>query len=151
MRLTDRNVVITGASSGIGQALAVTLARRGARLVLAARRKGRLQAIADALRREGRVAHAIACDVAVPDEISALIREACGRLGGIDVLINNAGVSAYGATERTTVEDFERLLAVNLWGPWHAMREVLPVMRGQGDGLIVNVSSHGSREYRERR
>lgn len=141
MRVADRQVVITGASSGIGAALAREVARRGGRLVLAARRRDRLDALVRSLRRAGAVAYPVACDVTRRDQVRGLIEQARARLGRIDVLVNNAGISAYGATERTTIADFERLFAVNLLGPWHGMAEVIPVMRRQGGGVIVNVAS----------
>lgn len=141
MHIANRNVVITGASSGIGEALARDIARRGGRVVLAARRGDRLHAIATALRENGAEAHAVTCDVTRRAEIRALIRDAHQRLGSIDILINNAGVSAYGRFEYTGDADLQRLIAVNLLGPWYATVEALPFMRSQGGGLVVNVAS----------
>lgn len=141
MRLVERNVVITGASSGIGEALAREVARQGGRLVLAARRVDRLEAIANKLEEAGAVAHAVECDVTSQQDVRTLMNRAREQLGSIDVLINNAGISVYGATERTAPADFARLLAVNLMGPWYGMLEVVPAMRRQGGGVVVNVAS----------
>ncbi len=144
MRLDGSRVVITGASSGIGAALAEVAAGRGARLVLAGRNVSRLQGTAAAVSLSAPdlpLPVVAPCDVSDPASVRALCGLAVERLGGLDVLINNAGISVYGPAEHAEIGDFERLMAVNFYGPVYAMREVIPLMRRQGRGLIVNVAS----------
>jgi len=138
MRIDGRRVLLTGASSGIGAALAAELAGRGARLVLAGRAVERLHAVAARL---DPVPPAVSGDVADPVSVRDLVTAARRHLGGIDVLINNAGRSVYGELERTPPAEVHALLAVNFFGPLYAMLEVLPEMRRRRDGLIVNVAS----------
>jgi len=138
MRIEGKRVLITGASSGIGAALAAAMARRGGRLVLAARCVERLRAVAAGLEPTPPV---VPCDVADPASVRDLVAAARTHLGGIDVLVNNAGRCVYGELERTPLEDAHALLAVNFFGPLHAMLEVIPEMRRRREGLIVNVAS----------
>lgn len=138
MRLEGKRILITGASSGIGAALARAAAQKGARLVLAARRFEALEALAAGIAPAPLV---VRCDVTDAAQVEALVEAARGALGGVDALVNNAAASVYGDAERTAVEDFERLMAVNFFGPLRATLALLPDMRRQGDGLIVNIAS----------
>lgn len=144
MRLDRKRVVLTGASSGIGEALAEALAAKGSRLLLAARRLDRLENLATIIGLGVPALpppQAFRCDVTDRDSVRQLCAAACERLGGIDVVINNAGISVYGETERAAVTDFDTVMAVNFFGPLYVMLEALPIMRRQGGGLIVNVAS----------
>lgn len=144
MRLDGKRALVTGASSGIGAALALALGARGTRLILAARGKSQLQGTASmvALRYPAlSPPMVIPCDVADQESVRALIAGASGRMGGLDVLINNAGISVYGLAEYCSTADFERVMAVNFYGPLYATLAALPLMRRQGGGLIVNVAS----------
>ena len=144
MKLEGKRVLITGASSGIGLELARVLAEKGAVLAIASRRRDRLEQVSEEL--------ASACpglkkplpvelDVADDASVRSFIGTCVETLGNIDVLINNAGICVYGSTERTPTEEYRRLLEVNFLGPVRTMAEVLPFMRRQGYGLIVNVST----------
>jgi short-subunit dehydrogenase len=144
MKLTGKRVLITGASSGLGQTLAWALAARGCVLVLTSRREDVLRATAEEIRDtypDLPVPLVLPCDMTRPVEIRALIEEAERRVGGVDILINNAAISLYGDAERTSVEDYRDLMEVDYFGPLAAMREVVPVMKRQENGLIVNVAS----------
>jgi len=144
MKIENQRVLLTGASSGIGEALAWELARRGAVCVLAARRVHCLESLADRIVATvpGTVRPLpVACDVSDRESVAAVIRTGVQQMGGIDVLINNAGVSMYGETERTSVRDLTEILDVNFLGCVHGMQAVLPYMRGQGGGRIVNIAS----------
>jgi len=144
MRLEGKRVVITGASSGIGAALALALGGRGARLLLAARGKRRLQGTAAvaALRHPGLMPPAVVpCDVTDRESVRSLCAAAVEQLGGLDVLVNNAGISVYGLAEYGSVADFERVMAVNFYGPLYATLAAIPLMRRQRSGLIVSVAS----------
>ena len=141
MKLTGRVVIVTGASSGIGEAFARLAAREGARLVLAARRTGRLEALAaelpDAL--------PVTADLRVPDQVDAVVAAAAERYGGVDVLVNNAGQGLHVPVEQVVLDDFAAVVELNLYAPLLAMQAVLPLMRARGGGAIVNVSSNTTR------
>lgn len=137
----DRVIVITGASAGIGRALAVALAREGALLVVAARRKEALDEVAAEIEALGSRALAVAADVAVPEDCARLIQETIARFGRIDALVNNAGVSMWARFEE--LEDLsilDRLMRVNYLGAAHCTYHALPYLR-QRQGLLVAVSS----------
>lgn len=134
-------MIITGASSGIGAATARELARRGATVVLAARRLDELQALAHSIQQAGGHALAVATDVSNADEINRLVQTTIDTYGRIDVLINNAGINA-GYTAANVDDGYlERIVAVNLLGPIRCARAVIPHMQRQGGGLIINVGS----------
>src|SRR5262245_60296388 len=135
---SGRRVLITGASSGIGQALARGAARRGARLGLAARSADRLEALAREL---GPGAEAVVADVTVPADRQRLIDRAVERLGGLDVLINNAGVGSFGHFADSSEEVLRRVMEVNFFAPVELIRLALPVLAKGTEPAIVNVAS----------
>ncbi|PXW19201.1 SDR family oxidoreductase [Pantoea sp. JKS000250] len=137
MKIEEAVIMITGASSGIGQATARAALQAGARVILLARRKDRLDALADG---SGK-ALAVACDVTQPGQIANAVRQGLARFGHIDVLINNAGQGLYAAVEEIEAADFRALLELNLITPLMMMHAVIPPMRRQGAGRIINVSS----------
>jgi len=143
MRIRGQRALITGASSGLGAALARELAERGAACALAARRRGRLESLAAEIRRDrpGTTVVTVTCDVTDPDCVTAAVGAVARELGGIDLLVNDAGICAYGDTERTSDRDLTDLLAVNLLGSVRTMRAVVPLMRQRGGGRIVNIAS----------
>lgn len=130
-------VLVTGASSGIGEATARAAARAGARVVLAARREKRIRKLADELGN----AISVRCDVTDPGQVTEVVQAAMDRFGRIDVLVNNAGQGLEAAIEDIKIEDFRALLNLNLVAPLITMQAVIPLMRRQGGGSIVNVSS----------
>lgn len=146
MEVQGAVIVLTGASSGIGKAAAELLARAGAKLVVAARSGDRLEALAKSLVAEGCDVVPVVTDTTVPADVSNLIARTKERFGRIDVLVNNAGVSAMCPLEKQPDDVFRRMFEVNVLGTLRAMREVIPVMRAQGGGLIVNVSSMTSKD-----
>jgi short-subunit dehydrogenase len=135
------SVVVTGASSGIGEASAYRFARDGARLGLLARRKDRLQEVAAKVRGLGGEAIVVPVDLADGENARRAVGEVETTFGGIDVLVNNAGFGLYAPLERVPREDIERLFAVNTFGALACIQAVLPGMRRNGRGLIINVSS----------
>ena len=132
-------VVITGASSGLGEAAARRLARDGARLVLGARRLERLQTLADELSL-GRSA-AVEIDVTQVEQVKQLVDHAVETHGRIDVIINNAGLMPHSPLERGKVEDWDRMIDVNIKGVLYGIAAALPYMKAQKSGHIINVSS----------
>jgi len=140
-RLAEQTIVITGASSGIGRATARGAARRGARVVLAARDAAALTALADDIQREGGRALAMPTDVTVEEEVRALADRAAETFGSIDSWVNNAAVSAYGAFEQLTTDEFRRVLDVNLFGQVYGCRAALPYLKQQPGGALICVGS----------
>ena len=140
-RLADKRVLITGASRGIGQAIALRYAEEGADLYLAATS---LAGLADTrAQAEARGARVLvqALDVADRTAVQALVDAAVAGLGGIDVLVNNAGVYHAASLLDTTPEDFDRVMQVNLYGAFHVLQLALRQMRSQGHGKVVNIAS----------
>ena len=145
MEVKNAVVILTGASAGIGAATARLLAQNGARLVLAARRGDMLQALAAELVSQGAEVLAVPTDMARPEQVKPLVATAQQRFGRIDVLLNNAGVSACCPLEKMPDAEFMTLFNLNVLGTLHAMQGAIPLMRAQGGGLIVNISSMVSR------
>ncbi|HJT32389.1 MAG TPA: SDR family oxidoreductase [Pirellulales bacterium] len=134
-------VLITGASSGIGRALAVELARAGARLVLNARRQDRLQAVADQAQAVGgQVALAVG-DVTQADDRGAALAAAERHFGGLDILVNNAGVSAWGRFDLAGPERLRQIMEVNFFALAEMTRAALPLLARGRDPLVVNIAS----------
>jgi len=136
--LQDKTAIVTGAGTGIGRAIARTLHAHGARVVLAGRRRDRLDATAALLGDRTRV---VPTDVTVPDQVQALAAAAAefGQ-GRIDILVNNAGVMRFAPFQQADEAHWQTLMDVNCWGPRRLMAAVLPAMRG-GGGSIVNIAS----------
>ena len=134
-------VVITGASSGLGEAAARPLAAQGARLVLAARRAERLQSLTKAVTADGGQALAVTTDVADRGQVQALVDGAVKAFGRVDVMLNNAGVMPQSLLERLKVDEWDRMIDVNIKGVLYGIAAALPVMKAQSSGHFINVSS----------
>lgn len=135
-------VVITGATSGIGRETAREFARAGAHVVIAGRRKERLQELADEIAAKGGEALAMQTDVSDPSQVERLIRQAGERFGKVDTLVNNAGIGSAARFEEQPIEDFRRVMETNFWGAVYACKAVVPQMRSQpSGGVIINISS----------
>jgi NADP-dependent 3-hydroxy acid dehydrogenase YdfG len=139
--IAGKVVVITGASSGLGEATARLLSSQGAIVVLGARRYERIQTLVDELIGQGGSALALATDVTKPSEVKALVDAAVDRFGRVDVLINNAGLMPHSLLERVKLEDWDRMIDVNLKGVLYGIAAALPHMQRQKSGHIINVSS----------
>jgi len=139
--ITGKVVVITGASSGLGEATTRHLAERGATVVLGARRAERLQALVDEITQAGGRASARATDVTDPTQVQALVDTAVEKYGRIDVMLNNAGVMPHSPLERRKIDDWNRTIDINLKGVLYGIAAVLPHMQRQKSGHIINVSS----------
>lgn len=139
--IKDKVIVITGASSGIGEAAALLLAKRGARLVLGARREDRLKALAARIADAGGEAIHAATDVRQRADVAALVDLACTHYGRLDVLINNAGVGLISPLDELRVEDWDEMIDVNIKGTLYGIAAALPVFRRQASGHIVNTLS----------
>jgi NADP-dependent 3-hydroxy acid dehydrogenase YdfG len=138
--------VVTGASSGIGLATAHALARKGARTALLARSSSRLERASDQVRAIGAAdAASIACDVRNEDQVESAIKTIVERWGRVDILINNAGLSLNGPLDGYALSDWRTVIDTNLTGTFLMCRAVIPVMKRQGGGQIINVASGAGR------
>jgi len=139
--IKDKVIVITGASSGIGEAAARLLAERGAKLVLGARREDRLKGLTARIADAGGEAIHATTDVRQRADVAALVDLACTHYGRLDVLINNAGVGLISPLDELRVEDWDEMIDVNIKGTLYGIAAALPVFRRQGSGHIVNTLS----------
>ena len=140
-KLAGSVAIVTGASSGIGAATAVHLARRGASVVCVARRADRLAETASACAKESPRSRSYVADVADRDACEALVASTVEEFGRIDVLVNNAGIAQVGLPTETKVEDIERVMAVNFFGAVYLTSAALPHMLEQRAGSVINVTS----------
>jgi NADP-dependent 3-hydroxy acid dehydrogenase YdfG len=143
--LAGKVAAITGASSGIGEATALALAKAGASVTLAARRGDRISELAKRIEADGGRALAIETDVTDESQANAFVRETKEQLGRLDVLVNNAGVMLLGPVIGADTEEWRRMIEVNLLGLLYCTHAALPIMGEQGSGHIVNISSVAGR------
>ena len=143
MKITDTTtVIITGASSGIGKALALQLAEKGARLGLIARRVDKLNEVAwEGLQKGAADMRAVVCDITDREAYQNAIREIHDDFGRLDVLVNNAGAGHIGYVEDTPQEHLESVFGVNVYALWYGAEVALPIMKEQGSGEIITISS----------
>ncbi len=137
--------VITGGSRGLGLLLARELGRHGCQLAICARDEAELARARADLESRGMTVHTVRCNVAERAEVERFIAEVVRRFGGIDLLVNNAGTIKVGPVELMTVGDFEDAMRVNFWGMVYPTLSALPIMRAQGGGRIVNITSIGGK------
>ena len=139
--IQDKVIAITGASSGIGEATALALAERGAKLAFAARRVERLEALAGRIAASGGEAAYTRADVRRREDLSGLVELACKRFGRLDVLIANAGIGPVSRLDELRVGDWEDMIDVNIKGVLYGIAAALPVFRKQGFGHFVHIAS----------
>jgi NAD(P)-dependent dehydrogenase (short-subunit alcohol dehydrogenase family) len=139
--LRDRIVIVTGASSGIGEGTAVAFAAAGARVVLAARRADRLQQIVARIAQVGGTAVAVPADVTREEDVLRLFAAAVERFGRVDILINNAGIADATPTDTLNLERWRQVIDTNLTSAFLCSREALRLMKPQGRGRIINIGS----------
>ncbi|GMV07278.1 MAG: hypothetical protein AMXMBFR53_35530 [Gemmatimonadota bacterium] len=145
LSLTNRVAVVTGASSGIGKAVALRLARRGAKVALVARTASALDQVAAAIRASGGTAMVVLCDVANPEEVARAHALVCGELGAPDVVVNAAGFGVWKGFHQVTEAEHRGMMDTIYWGAFHWIRAALPAMRERGRGHIVNVAAASAR------
>jgi clavulanate-9-aldehyde reductase len=148
IELAGQVVAVTGASSGIGEATALACAKAGAAVALAARRGDRIEALAQRITAEGGRAIAVPTDVGEEGQAQAFVERAHTEFGRLDVLVNNAGVMLLGPIENAPTEEWRRMIDANVFGVLYCSHAALPLMRAQGSGHIVNVSSVAGRVAR---
>ena len=136
---------ITGASQGIGKATALLFAKNGYNLIITARTKDRLEAVAEEIRSPNRQVLAITTDVSDRSAVEALVNLGIERFSQIDVLVNNAGICMTAPMAKTTIEDWEKIIDVNLWGYIYTINALLPHFLARKQGNIINVGSFGGK------
>jgi len=145
VQLKNARVIVTGASQGIGRAIALEFSHRGARLVLASRNRPALDEVAGLIKAEGGSALVIATDVTVAGAVDQLAQDTIRELGGIDILVNNAGIGMTAPIGDASSADVETVFSLNVLAAAAAIRAVLPTMRVQHAGMIINISSMAGR------
>lgn len=140
-KLTGKVVVITGASSGIGEAIAITLARHGAKVVLGSRRKEKLEMHTDQIKKSGGEAVYSVTDVKNKEDLAQLVQTAVATYDRLDVMINNAGIAQLNRIDDLDIEGWENMIDVNLKGVLYGMATVIPIFKQQKSGHIINIIS----------
>ena len=139
--LSGRGALITGGGRGIGAAVARALASAGAAVTVSARSTDQIEKVAQELRDEGHEAHAVTCDVANPEQVEHLCRQAAELMGRVDILVNNAGIASSAPLAKESLEQWNKIFAVNVTGVFLCSRAVISGMTEAGWGRIVNVAS----------
>ena len=147
-KLDGKVALVTGASSGIGEATALALAEEGAAVAISARRADRLEDLAKRIEAKGGKVKVIVADVALEDQAQEMVVAANAAFGRLDILVNNAGVMLLGPVANADTEDWRRMIQTNVLGLMYATHAALPLMRAQGQGHIVNISSVAGRTAR---
>ena len=142
MNLNGKTAIVTGSTRGIGRAIAEALVRAGMNVCVSARDEGEVERAVGELAEigEGRVTGAV-CDVRVCEEVQALVDHAVEEFGGLDVLVNNAGVGIFKPVEETDPEEFRAVVETNLCGVFYGCHAAIPAMKRRGGGYIINISS----------
>jgi NAD(P)-dependent dehydrogenase (short-subunit alcohol dehydrogenase family) len=141
MRLQGKTALVTGATAGIGQAIAHALAREGARVVVTGRDRQRGKAVVEAIRTAGGSAMFVAADITSKTAINRLAKEATEAVGPIDILVNNAGIYPFGPTVQTDEATFDAVITTNVKGPFYLTAALAPQMAERGSGKIINVTT----------
>ncbi len=141
MDFINRVALITGAGRGIGKALALTLAQHGADVVLAARTKSDIDAVARQIKDMGRESLAVRADISIEKDVNFLVKRAVKKFGRIDILVNNAGIGTFSSVRELAVKDFDSMWRINMRGTFLCTKAVLPAMIRQKSGDIVFIAS----------
>ena len=145
MRLQDKTVIVTGSSTGIGKAIALSCAQEGANVVVHGRSQDRIESVVQQIRGMGREAIGQVAEISNEDQVSNLIQRVLDTYGTIDVLVNNAGEGIGPQKIDNITEDmWDQVVDVLLYGPYYFCRKIIPIMQDQGKGSIVNVTSDGA-------
>ena len=144
-RLAGKTALVTGASSGIGEAAALALAAAGAKVAVSGRRKERLDDLVQRIEAAGGVGLALPGDVSVEADATASVADTIEKFGRLDILVNSAGVNEAGGIESLPIEQWKRVIDINLMGTIYTCRAAFPHMKAQGGGDIVNISSTAGR------
>jgi 3-oxoacyl-[acyl-carrier protein] reductase len=142
MDLKGKVAIVTGGTKGIGRGIAKALIGEQANVCISARKEGEIEEATESLNKLGRgSAIGVACDVRIHSEVKSLFERAASQLGGLDVLVNNAGIGIFAPVEEMSPEDFRAVLETNLLGVFYCCHEAIPLMKNRGGGYIINISS----------
>lgn len=142
--LHNKVVLLSGASKGIGRAMALAMARAGADIVVSSRKLEAVQSVAEEIRAAGGRAMAVACHMGSAEDIEQLVRAAVQEFGGVDVVVNNAATNpVFGPVLNTDDGNFDKIMDVNVKGPFRLMKAAHPVMERRGGGSVINIASVG--------
>lgn len=147
-KLAGKVAIVTGASSGIGEATAIALAAEGAKVAIAARRGDRLNALAEKITASGGQALPVVTDVTDETQVNNLIEKAIAQLGGLDIVVNNAGIAVLGNIDTGNTSEWKRSLEINVLGVLYVTKAALSFLKQQQSGHIVNISSVAGRTAR---
>lgn len=145
MDIKNKVAVVTGASSGIGEATALMLAKAGAKVTIAARREEKLNSLKEKIEKEGGSALVVPTDVTDKKAVENMIRQTKDQFGAVDILINNAGIMPLSFMKNLKTDEWEKMVDVNIKGVLHSIGATLPIMREQKSGHIINISSVAGR------
>ncbi|NDJ86657.1 MAG: SDR family oxidoreductase [Chloroflexi bacterium] len=145
--LKDKTVIITGGGTGIGRGIALAFGQQGANVVVSGRRSAPLEETVTEIRRQGGRALAFQGDVAHEEDVQRLVKGTVEQYDGVDILVNNAGIGGHGFIHEHDIALWDQIMAINLRGPFLMARAVLPLMRKQYSGHIINISSEGGIEH----
>ncbi|MBT4269330.1 MAG: SDR family NAD(P)-dependent oxidoreductase [Deltaproteobacteria bacterium] len=140
-RFPEKRIVITGAGSGLGKTLAIDFAKMGWRVVVSSRTQSRIDQTVHDIKEAGGTVLGVQCDVSEYDNVAALADKVVAEWGGVDIVINNAGVPSGGYVETFSLEDWKWIMDINLMGTIHGCKAFIPILKKQGSGHIANVSS----------
>jgi len=146
-RLSGKVALVTGGGTGIGRGVALALAAEGAQVVVCGRRSGPLEEVVRSITHEGGEALAVQADISRREDVDRVVSTTLKYYGRIDILVNNAAIDGGAPIQEQSIDEWEQVLSVNLGGPFLAARAVLPQMRDQGGGDIVNISSESGLEH----
>jgi NAD(P)-dependent dehydrogenase (short-subunit alcohol dehydrogenase family) len=144
-RIVEKVAIVTGAAQGIGRQIALALAHSGAGIVVVDLTKERGEPVFEEINKIGSRALTVGCDVTDEQQVANLVDVAVNYFGHIDILVNNAGWQYVASVGESTLSQWEKTMAVNLRGPFLCSREVIPIMRRQGKGVIINITSRAGR------
>ncbi len=147
INLTNQSAIVTGGGSGIGWGIALALAAEGVKVAVCGRRLASLEQTVETIKAEGGQAIALQADVSQVEDVQRVVDSTVEQFGRVNILINNAGVGGMGYIHEHNIETWDRVMAINLRGPFLFARSVLPLMRTQGGGHIINISSESGFEY----
>ena len=146
-QLKNKTAIVTGGGSGIGAGVALALADAGVNVVVCGRRLQPLQAVVEQIEEKGSKGLAVQADVSVEADVQKVIDSTLEAFGQVDIVINNAGIGGGGHIHRHDIDTWDKIMAINLRGPFLFARKVLPLMRKQRSGHIINISSESGIEY----
>lgn len=145
--LADQTAIVTGAGSGIGRGVALALAKEKVNMVVSGRREHKIEETAEMISESEREVLAVQADVSQPEDVDMLVKSTIDKFGSVDILINNAGIGGGGSIHAHDIATWNRVMDVNLTGAFLMTRAVLPYMRSQESGHIINISSESGLEY----